>query len=457
METQHALAPRRQYLILIAATAGAILIPLNTSMLAVALAPIVAAFGVTNAAGAWLVLLYLAVITSLQPAAGKLGDRFGHRYIFIGGLLLFAGASVLAALAPSYGLLILARALQGLAGAALAPNAAALIRLTFPPHRQGHAMGLYVSAFSVGLTAGPVIGGLLVSLWGWPAVFWINLPTVALSCWIGMTVLPASPPVQRISFDWLGTGLFSALVITIVLGANLWKEGTLPVSPWLVIGLLLALGLLFARVEERALDPLLKLSLFRLPGFGAASGAIFFLHMMMYTIILAVPLYLQQGRGMAPAAAGVLMSSYALMQVLVAPFAGRLSDKFGRRLMVGAGGLLYLSGAGMLLLLTPASPLWLLLVALLATGVGTGLTSPASQAAALAVCPPDQVGVGAGVWYGARYLGNIGGALMTGLLLPDGATRAGALYGTMMIVAVLLAGTAGFLPGRERAPGREAA
>lgn len=443
---------RRRLQILLVATAGAVLIPLNTSMLSVGLAPLVEAFSVTNATGTWLVLLYLAAMTSLQPTAGKLGDRFGHRRMFIAGLVVFGVASAAAAMASSFGQLVFFRALQGVSGAALAPNASALIRFTYPPERQGYAMGLYVSVFSIGLTAGPVVSGMLIHLWGWPAMFWVNLPCIALATWFGLRLLPGATRGHSVVFDWWGTAIFSSLIILIVLAANLWREGRLPWPGWFLAAVVI-LSFLFWRVEERAADPLLRFSLFRLRGFGTSNAAIFLLHSIMYAILVAVPLFLQQGRGVSPSTTGLVMSIYSLVQVLISPLAGRLSDRLGRRLPVIAGGLLYVAAAGVLWGVTPQTPLLFVVGALAAGGVGTGLASAPIQAAALAEVPPELVGVGAGVWYSSRYLGNIGGALLTGLLLPQRLDAgAGALYAALAAIALLLALTATWLPGvAERA------
>ncbi|HYF96069.1 MAG TPA: MFS transporter [Symbiobacteriaceae bacterium] len=447
------MSERNRLLVLFAATAGAIMVPLNTSMLSVGLAPIMNDFHVSVSATTWLVLLYLVVITSMQPMAGKLGDRYGHRTVFLLALVLFGLASLGAATAASFPVLVLFRVLQGLTSSALGPNAAALIRLAYPLEHQGKAMGLYVGTFSMGLTMGPVISGLLVSSLGWRGIFWINVPAVAMALWLGARVLPPSPGGVRTPFDWSGTTVFTALIGGTVVALNLWKGGTLPIPLWTVLPVAAVLAVLLYRLEERAPDPLIRFGLFRLPGFGASNLAIFLLHSMVYIMLVAVPLYLQEGRGLHPATSGVLMAVFSLMQVLVAPIAGRLSDRFGRRIPVVAGGLLYLATALAFMGLSEVTPVWLLAASLVMAGIGTGLTGAPVQATALAACPPDDVGVGSGVWYSARYLGNICGALMSGLLLP---ARLGGgapvLYGTMAVVALALAASTGLLPRAAAIP-----
>jgi EmrB/QacA subfamily drug resistance transporter len=442
---------QRRFRLLLAATAGAILVPLNTSMLAVALSPIIRTFDVPIHTGTWLVLVYLSIMTGLQPTAGKLGDRYGHRRIFLGGLLLFGIASAGAALAPNFPLLVFFRGMQGLTATALTPNASAMIRLTYPIEHQGKAMGLYVSAMGAGLAAGPVISGLLIEALGWQAVFWVNLPVVVLSYWVGYRVLPTNTGRQGISIDWLGTALFMVLITGAVGAISLWQGAQLPVPLWTVLPLLAVVAALLVYVEGRVKEPLLSLPLFRQPGFPAANAAIFLQHLSGYIILIAIPLYLQFGRGVTGATAGLLMGSFSLMQVLAAPYAGRLSDHLGRRLLVVLGGLACLAPSLLLLTLTPTSSIALVLIILASLGIGKGLSSAPIQAAALAACPPDQVGIGSGIWYCSRYLGNVTGALLAGLLLPiDAAQPATVLYLLLAGSAALLSLTARFMPSEQQ-------
>lgn len=422
------------------------MVPLNTSMVSVALAPIMTAFGLTVARASWLVLLYLVVITSLQPTAGKLGDRFGHRRVFLAGLILFGLASVGAALASAFWLLVLFRVLQGFTASTLGPNAAALIRLAYPIERQGQAMGLYVGIFSMGLTVGPLLGGLLVSWVGWQGIFWVNVPTVIIAAWIGFLVLPRARDLERVPFDWGGTVLFGALVAGVVLVANTSKTGGMPLPAWVVTSLLLLLAAALFRVEQRVSDPLIKFSLFRLRGFSASNLTIFLTNTMVYVVLVAMPLYLQGGRGLSAAASGVQMALFSGMQ-LIAPLAGRLSDRWGRQVPVMFGAGLFLAGWVGLLLVAPGSSLGWVTVALLCAGTGYGLTQAPVQAACLASLPRADVGVGSGVWYSSRYLGNVAGALLCSLLLPhDLAGGAPVLWWTQVGVALALVGSARLLP-----------
>jgi EmrB/QacA subfamily drug resistance transporter len=415
-------------------------------MVSVALAPIMTAFGLTVAQATWLVLLYLVVITSLQPTAGKLGDRFGHRRVFLTGLLFFGLASVGAAVAPAFWVLVLCRVLQGFTASTLGPNAAALIRLAYPLERQGQAMGLYVGIFSMGLTVGPVLGGLLVNWVGWQGIFWVNVPTVMLSALIGFMVLPTAHTAQKVPFDWGGTALFGGLVAGIVLVANTSKTGGLPVPMWVMVPVLVALALGLYRLEGRAEDPLIKFSLFRSRGFSASNLSIFLTNTMVYVVLVAMPLYLQNGRGLSAAASGVQMALFSAMQ-LVAPLAGRLSDRWGRQVPVLIGGGLFLAGwAGLLLVAQGSSLVWVT-VPLLLAGTGYGLTQAPIQAACLSALPRADVGVGSGVWYSSRYLGNVAGALLSSLLLPhELAQGAPVLWWTQVAVAVALVASARLLP-----------
>jgi MFS family permease len=194
---------------------GAILAPLNSTMIAVALPRIIADFDTTVGTAGWLVTSYLLALAVVQPVAGKLGDRHGRRAFILGGLATFGVASLGAALASSLAALIAFRVLQAVAGAVVFPNGAGLIRELIPAERRGGAFGLVGACLAVAAGTGPLLGGLLVRIGGWDAIFVVNLPLVALAlavAWKGVPVRARGAAGMRTAFDWAG-----ALLLAVVL------------------------------------------------------------------------------------------------------------------------------------------------------------------------------------------------------------------------------------------------
>ena len=203
---------------LIAVALGALLAPLNSTMIAVALPDIVEDFDTTIGTVGWLVTSYLLALAVVQPVAGKLGDRHGRRGFMVGGLAVFGLASLGAALAPSLAFLIGFRVLQAVSGAVVFPNGAGLIRELVPADRRGGAFGIVGGSIALAAGLGPLIGGVLVIAGGWRAIFFVNVPFVAAALAIAWRAVPRRPGVVAASaFDWLG----AALLATVLIGSAL--------------------------------------------------------------------------------------------------------------------------------------------------------------------------------------------------------------------------------------------
>src|SRR5436305_3627309 len=189
------------------------LMPLNSTMVAVALPDIVDGLRASIAVSAWLVSGYLIAQAALQPLSGKLGDRVGRAPMILGGLAAFGVASLGAALAPSFAVLIIFRILQAVAGAFVFPNALGLIREFLPEARRGRAFGTLGSAIGLAAAAGPPLGGLLVGIGGWRAIFLVNLPWVAVALWLAQRSMPRRVmPRPCAPFDTAGAVALSALL-----------------------------------------------------------------------------------------------------------------------------------------------------------------------------------------------------------------------------------------------------
>ena len=401
------------------------LAPLNSTMIGVALPQITAEFAVDLSESGWLVIAYLIVMASLQPVAGKLGDRLGHRRMILGGLLYFAFASIGAALAPSLHWLLAFRIQQAIAGAIALPNGAAIMRRVVPADERGRRFGLVGSAVVLAAAAGPPLGGVLIEWVGWRAVFYVNLllilPTLVLG-WRFLPVLEGRSSAD--TFDWPG-----ALMLLVVLagGAGMLtgQLGSGSAFTASVFCALVVLAALFFRREWHHPDPVFQPRFFRRRTFAAVNVAISLSNLAMYTTFLVIPLLLADAPGWSSAEAGLILSVMWAPTVVCAPLGGQLADRFGRRwptvggLLLFALGLWVVSGIGVEIALP------VLVGGLGLVGIGLGLSSAGMQTAAVESVPSRESGVAAGIFSTSRYIGSITGSSVLPLLYGVGSGSAG--------------------------------
>ena len=399
---------------------GTMLAPLNSTMIAVALPGVMDDFGVGVASAGWLITGYLAAMASLQPVAGKLGDRRGRRRLVIGGLLAFGATSVGAALAPNLWVLLAFRTLQAVAGALIVPNGAALLREAVPEGRRGRSFGSLGVAIALAAGAGPPIGGILVEAAGWRAIFYANLVLVAPAVALGLRCLPRPKlAAATVHFDVPG-----ALLLPIVISVGVAAAVTL--------------GVAFAVQELRHPDPVFQPRLFRRRAFAAANGGIGLANLSMYTLLLSVPLLLIDRDGASSLRTGMVLATLSASMIVLAPVGGRLADRFGRRLPTVFGLAVLAIGALPIAMGGADIDMTTLVVGLSLVGSGLALATPGLQATSVESVRPEQTGAAAGVYSTSRYIGSIlGSAIMAGLL---GADRGDAGAMGMVFVVVLFAG-----------------
>ncbi|MCG2796929.1 MAG: MFS transporter [Cellulomonas sp.] len=384
---------------------GALLNPINSSLLAVALVPIGLALGAPASDTAWLVAALYVTTAVGQPVVGRLVDRHGPRPLYLLGAALVGLGGVLGALAPSIGLLIVARVVIGLGTCAGYPSAMSLIRSE--QRRTGIASPSSVLAIlsvttQVVSVIGPSLGGLLIALGGWRAIFTVNVP-LALACLVlGWWRLPTERPARAgdQAFDLLGTGLFAVMLVSLLLVLMAPDARHLPL---LAVTVLAAAG--FARRELTATAPFLDLRLL------AGNGPLLrtYLRQLLfavvsYSIVYGYPQWMEGSRGLSPSAAGLLVLPMFASAITVTALSGRRPQIRGK-LVVGAVALL--AGAATLLLVDDRSPMWLLVAIALLLGVPQGLNSLANQNAVYHQARADRVGSAAGLLRTAMYLGAI--------------------------------------------------
>lgn len=396
---------------------GGLLVPLNSTMIAVGLPRISADLNASVTQAGWLITAYLITMASLQPVAGKLGDRYGRRPFMLGGMVVFGLTSVGAALATNVWALIIFRSGQALSGAVFFPNGGALLREIVPAHRRAARFGLLGSAIAFGAAVGPPLGGVLVTVGGWPAIFWVNVPIVVAVFALGYRVLPRTERLTADTrFDVAGSFLLAG-----VLAAAAWaltRIGDGGSSAMVIVAAAAGAGLaLFLWYELRHTDPVFQPRFFRRRPFAAATSGIALSNLSLYVILLAVPLLLAARPGWSEARIGLVLTSMSVGMVVLAPIGGRVADRLGRRLPAVTGLTLLSAGVIGLALAGPDVTTPVLIATLAASGAGLGLSSASLQTSAVESIERQHAGMATAANSTARYLGSIvGTAVMAGIL-----------------------------------------
>ena len=377
----------------------------------------------------WVVDMYALVLASLLMVAGSLGDRFGHRRLYIGGLVLFALASLACGLAPDVAVLITARGVQGVGAAGMFTATTALLSSAYQGRDRGTAFGVWGAVNGGAAALGPILGGLLTEQFGWRAIFLVNLPVAAVAVGMSLRALGPSPHRGQRRIDVPGAIAFtaSAAAVTYALiqsGTDGWGSAT-------VLGLFAfaALALIvFVVVELRTDDPLLDLKLLRNPSFAGLMAAGLLLTAGAFAHLTYTSIWLQSILGMSPIKAGLAVSPLALTAFVVAGFGGRHLGKLAPQWPIGIG--LALIGAGTLLLMAvDGGSSWTALVpGLLVAGVGVGMGTPVLTSAAMSSVPHQRAGMAGGALNTFRQLGYALGIAVLGTVF--GAQSAGSAGGS---------------------------
>jgi EmrB/QacA subfamily drug resistance transporter len=389
---------------------------LSTSIANVALPTLAQAFTASFQEVQWVVLAYLLAITTLIVSVGRLGDITGRRRLLLAGLFLFTVASVLCGLAPTLGLLIVARAAQGLGAAIMMALAMAFVGETVPKAKIGSAMGLLGTMSAIGTALGPSLGGVLITGLGWRAIFLVNVPLALLTFFLAHRSLPVdrrAPQANRAGFDYLGT-LLLALALAAYALAMTMGRGSFGL---LNMALLLAAGFgvgLFVLAEARAASPLIRLAMLRDPTLSASLA----MSMLVSTVVMATlvvgPFYLSGALGLDAAVVGLVVSVGPLVVALTGVPAGRVVDRLGAQRMTIAG-LIGMAAGSFILSMLPATlgiPGYVAPLAVITAGYA--LFQTANNTAVMTDIPQDRRGVISGMLNLSRNLGLVTGASAMG-------------------------------------------
>ena len=390
---------------------GMLLATINSGTLIIALPDLERSLHTSLLELVWVILVYMIASTVLVLSAGRLSDQFGRKKAYLGGFLVFAVASLGAGFAGSGTELIVWRILQGIGGAFLFANAAAIVTDAFPREQLGLAMGTNTMVAAVGLVIGPVLGGALVAI-SWPWVFWFNVPlALAGTLWGALILREITGREAEKTFDAAGTVTFTVGLTGLVLGIS--KGG---ISGWgspLVIGGLIAAAVLlplFVVIERHHRAPMLDLSIFRSRLFTAASAAAFLNGLARFALMFVFVFYFQGAQGDSPIVAGIKLAPLALGMLVSSPLAGIWADRRGSsRGMAALGMLVTAAGLALMTLLERDTGYLAVGIYLFIVGVGSGMFNSPNTAAMMGVVAPHRRGIAAG----ARVLVQNTGAILS--------------------------------------------
>jgi EmrB/QacA subfamily drug resistance transporter len=434
---------QRKWWTLIAVSVATFMLLLDITVVNVALPSIREDLGASFADLQWVIDAYALTLAALVLTAGSLADRLGRRRVFAVGLAIFSVASLLCALAPDPTFLNLARALQGVGGAAMFAVSLALVAQEFTAGRErGMAMGLYGATIGVAVAIGPLVGGALTDSLGWESIFYLNVPIGLVAIAVTYLKLRESRDPNATRVDWAGTGTFSIalflLVLALVRGNDEGWGSTLIVSLFAgAVALLVA----FLAIERRVAEPMVPLGLFRGRAFTGVQLAAFAISGSIFALFLYMSLYLQNYLGLSPFEAGLRYLPITVVSFFAAPIAGLLLSRVQARVMLSVG----LAGVGVGLLLMAgidAGSEWTtLLGGFLVAGAAVGLVNPVIADVAVSVVPKEQSGMAAGINDTFRQVGvSVGIAVWGAIFVGRGADK----------VAELAAGTPAATGDRPR-------
>ncbi|RRD49062.1 MFS transporter [Arachnia propionica] len=411
--------PRQRWLLLATVSVGLLMITMDNSILYTALPTLTSDLGASTTQGLWIINAYPLVMAGLLLGSGTLGDRFGHRRLFLVGLVIFGAASLLAAFSPNPATLIAARAVLAVGAACMMPATLALIRLSFDDVRERNlAIGVWGSVAVIGMAGGPIVGGILLEHFWWGSVFLINVPVV-IAALIAIPMVASPSPVDRSRrWDWTSS-VWALLTLTGAVLAVKELAHLPPSWPMLTASLAMTLlfGFLFVRRQRRLTHPLLDFSLFGNAAFstGVATAAL-----SMFAVgglEMATTQRFQLVAGYSPLQAGLVVTAVALGSLPTSLLSGALLHILGLRIIVGSGFAVGTIGMACALAGAHHRATWLLVTGLVVAGAGLGATMSVASTAIIGNAPPNRAGMASSVEEVSYEFGGLFAIAVLGSLL----------------------------------------
>jgi EmrB/QacA subfamily drug resistance transporter len=347
----------------------------------------------------WITNAYALTLSAFLLLGGAAGDAYGLRRIFMIGIAFFGLTSLWCGLSGSAGMLIAARAFQGIGGALLVPGSLALISAHFPKDARGKAIGTWAAASGIAAALGPILGGWLIDIGPWQAIFWINVPTAALALWLCWRHVPESPVMAETAMDWLGAILAAA-------GLGLLAYGLTALGEWeshRAIPILLTLAGatvlgLFVLHEKRSAAPMMPLDLFRVSAFANVNALTLLLYFALSGALFFLPAALIEAHGYSAAKAGSVFLPFTILMAVLSRLGGVMADRFGTRMLLTMGPLITALSFALLAPAVLHGGFWFAVVPVMAVmGLGMGITVAPLSTTVMNAVPDERIGVASGI------------------------------------------------------------
>jgi EmrB/QacA subfamily drug resistance transporter len=415
------------WLVLFVLCLGFFMILLDTTIVNIAIPDMIDRLHASLDQILWVINAYVLVYAVLLITAGRLGDLYGPKQLFMLGLFVFTLASAACGFATTPGQLIAARVAQGLGGALLTPQTLSVITVIFPPQKRGAAFGVWGAVAGVATIAGPTLGGFIVTHWGWSWIFFVNLPIGVLALVLAAIVMPDLKLNRRHRLDLVGTALVTVglLLLTYALiegQPHHWGKvwGPITITHLIVAGTVVLGLFMVQQYAQRDKEPLVPFAVFRDRNFSVMNFVGAALGFGMLGLFLPLAIFLQSVLGMDALQAGLTTAPMSVVSMFVAPVAGRMADRIGGKYILMAGLALFAAGMGIFLASThPDSTPLHLLPGILVAGLGMGLTFAPLQTVAMRNIEPRMAGAASGLINTTRQLGSVIGSAAVGAMLQN--------------------------------------
>src|SRR5256885_345260 len=413
------------WLVLAVLCLGFFMILLDTTIVNIAIPSISDKLDASLSDILWILNSYILVYAVLLITAGRLGDLYGPKQLFLTGLVVFTLASVACGFAKTPTQLIIFRIVQGIGGALLTPQTLSVLTMIFPPDKRGAAFGIWGSTAGIATVAGPVVGGWLVTDFGWRWIFFVNVPVGIVALIGAAIVMPNLKLNRRHRLDWVGTVLATAGLFLITFGLiegqpHHWGKvwGPVTIVELIVVGAVIMIGFIVQQWAQRNGEPLIPFQIFRDRNYSIMNYVVMSIAFGMFGLFLPLTIFLQSVLGLSALQAGLTTAPMSLIAMLIPPFAGRLSDRFGGKWILFVGLSLFSTGMGILIASShPNSTRWHLLPGLIVAGFGMGMTFAPLQTVAMHSVEPRMAGAASGFINTTRQLGGVIGSAAVGALL----------------------------------------